>query len=108
MVSQVVDGFEVRVDGFEVHARKRGKKTVFRIWDGSRHIYATNELTSDRVTRERLVELELAVLKQGIEAKAPERVANAKRDGFESPFATSGELDNPWKEEGIPIVRDLM
>ncbi len=96
------------VDGFEVHARKRGKKTVFRIWDGSKNVYATNVLTSDKVTIERLVELELAAFRQRIEAKAPERVANAKEDGFESPFATSGELNDLWKKEGKPIVRGLL
>jgi len=99
---------ESEVKGFEVHARKKGKKQiVFRIWDGKINRYVTKEMKNEGEVAKRLVTLEVERFHEKVIAKAEKRVKNAREDGFESPFATSGELNDPWKEEGKPIIRGI-
>ncbi len=106
---------DAKVTGFEVHARicKNGK-TVFRIWDGNCNRYATKVIRSQEAAARCLIELEtssldkrIKELKEEIRIEAPKRVVNAKEDGFETCFVTSGELNDPWHKEGDPIIRGI-
>lgn len=101
------------VTGFEVHARIKKGKTVFRIWNGMLNKYETGMLSEENCVRH-LVALETKYQEVGgkktvkrIVKEVVKRVANAKEDGFESPFVTSGELHDPWKTEGKRIVRGI-
>ncbi|MBI2055081.1 MAG: hypothetical protein HYT39_03220 [Candidatus Sungbacteria bacterium] len=96
----------IPVTGYEVHARLRGGRIVFRIWDGQRNSYATDEITGADACG-RLIRFEGRRNKRLTPAEASRRVQNAKEDGFESPFVTSGELRDPWKQEGRQIRRGI-
>lgn len=99
---------DVETSGYEVHARKRSEGAIiFRIWDGETDCYITEEMTDALDVRQKLLELEVARFQEKMQKAVVGRVANARRNGFESPFATSGELTDPWKEEGRHIVRGI-
>jgi len=99
--------FDMEIKGYEVHARRRNGKIVFRIWDGESNCYVTRDLVDGKRVAARLVELETSRFKEEMTKRAMKRVKNAQRDGFESPFVTSGELNDPWKEEGVTIERGI-
>lgn len=104
----------ISAKGYEVHARRHGNRIVFKIWNIDKNVYPTGILKSQRTVIGELIrfeteriDFEASQLKNKIIEDASQRVIHAKKDGFESPFVTSGELDDDWKAEGEPIIRGI-
>jgi len=85
---------------YEVNARRKDGKIVFRIWEHRNNFYVTEELSSRDEAKKALIEFETIAFSAMIKEEAIGAVLSAENDGFETSFVTSGSLDDPWRREG--------